>query len=252
MGWSEYRNGKWTQKQLSDEAVYDDPGVPDSLPDISSYEFIPRIREDSDSTVTDKDVTIFIHRDDLLEQCFLFSGNKLVKKVKDVGQYNNIPDMNFHWVSNQLISLQTKNAEQPDQSALPVSCTDDECIVALEVPPPNDSSQQVTNSFSFYHPFVHKLLGTLSTGTLENLFDFYFTLPVESKIEAELNPNTYGADSSSIYSELKRPYALYNWEIAFHAPMQLVESLLNAQQFEQALKMCHFIFDPPAEARMQN
>jgi len=38
MGWSEYRNGKWTQKQVSAEAQYSG-----SLDDISTYDFVPRV-----------------------------------------------------------------------------------------------------------------------------------------------------------------------------------------------------------------
>jgi len=54
MAWSEYRNGKWSQKQVSAEAVYDlsipDPAQPNKLtvfPDISSYTFVPIVTPDS-------------------------------------------------------------------------------------------------------------------------------------------------------------------------------------------------------------
>src|SRR5262249_6728173 len=49
------------------------------------------------------------------------------------------------------------------------------------------------------------------------------------------------------YHELKQPYSLYNWEAGFHAPMLLVDRLLKSQQFDQALKMCHYVFNPLAK-----
>lgn len=38
LAWSEYRNGKWTQKQVSGEAIYDKV-----LRSIHAYQFVPRI-----------------------------------------------------------------------------------------------------------------------------------------------------------------------------------------------------------------
>ena len=42
------------------------------------------------------------------------------------------------------------------------------------------------------------------------------------------------------------PYALYNWELGLHAPMALIDSLLQAQQFDDALVVAHTVFDPNA------
>src|SRR5262249_21965051 len=61
--------------------------------------------------------------------------------------------------------------------------------------------------------------------------------------------DSYGGNRELItekpqYHELKRPYSLYNWEAGFHAPMLLVDRLLKSQQFDQALKMCHYVFNP--------
>jgi hypothetical protein len=49
------------------------------------------------------------------------------------------------------------------------------------------------------------------------------------------------------YNELSRPYSLYNWEIGFHALMTLVDRLLQNQQFDLALKVCHYVFNPLAD-----
>jgi hypothetical protein len=39
-------------------------------------------------------------------------------------------------------------------------------------------------------------------------------------------------------------YGLYNWEIFFHAPMMIAQRLSDNQQFEEARKWYHYIFDP--------
>ncbi|KAH6949413.1 hypothetical protein BKA56DRAFT_289382, partial [Ilyonectria sp. MPI-CAGE-AT-0026] len=49
------------------------------------------------------------------------------------------------------------------------------------------------------------------------------------------------------YHELKTPYALYNWEMALHAPMLLVNKLLSIQKFDEALAVAKWVFDPFAD-----
>ena len=41
-------------------------------------------------------------------------------------------------------------------------------------------------------------------------------------------------------------YALYNWELFFHAPLLIAARLSKNQQFEAAQKWFHYIFDPTA------
>ena len=53
------------------------------------------------------------------------------------------------------------------------------------------------------------------------------------------------------YHELKRPYSLYNWELFFHTPILLADALSKAQQFEEAMKWFHFVFNPIADGDMR-
>ncbi|KAM3416068.1 hypothetical protein BST61_g9553 [Cercospora zeina] len=46
------------------------------------------------------------------------------------------------------------------------------------------------------------------------------------------------------FNERSKLYSLYNWELGLHIPMITVEKLLQSQQYERALRMCHTIFDP--------
>ena len=39
-------------------------------------------------------------------------------------------------------------------------------------------------------------------------------------------------------------YSLYNWEVFFHAPLLIAQSLSNNQKFEEAQRWFHYIFDP--------
>ena len=64
--------------------------------------------------------------------------------------------------------------------------------------------------------------------------------------------DAFGADSAVTYHELRTSYSIYNWEAAFHAPMLLVDRLLAAKQFDQALKMCRYVLDPYASGTDAN
>ena len=257
MGWSEYRNGKWTQKQLSTEAIYDkldtsNPPVPQSpLPDIKTYEFIPRIA----GTDGKDGICIDIHGEDsTLDHAFWFTGSQ-IKKEKNLAEYA-IEEKSFHWntfeppsedTPSSFFSMQTIDESAPELVGLGVQCQDTTEAVTIYVPPKVQPALLPTvltdsDAVSFHHSFAHKLLGELSSEKIDGLFDY---LDPDNTINS-IPDDAYGAKDEN-YHELSRPYALYNWEAAFHAPMLLVETLLNAQQFEQAMKMCHYIFDPQAE-----
>lgn len=234
MGWSEYRNRKWTQKQLSAEAIYDIPSTSSSLPDINLYEFIPRLVADSDPRVV-----IDVYRDNPALGAFGFAGSQLSKKTALVAFKSSIDgeiDGDFHYTSGttQIHSLQGEDSNSPALFATEPYFDVQNTLVEISY-----AEKLPTAKLNFYHPFAHELLGKLAAGNLDTLFNYYL-IKVSDKADA------FGADTNTTYHELKRSYSLYNWEAAFHAPMQLVDRLLKSQQFEQALKMCHYIFNPLA------
>jgi hypothetical protein len=51
-------------------------------------------------------------------------------------------------------------------------------------------------------------------------------------------------DGSQDFRERRTMYSIYNWELGLHAPMILIDRLFREQQFEQARKVCHYIFNP--------
>lgn len=54
----------------------------------------------------------------------------------------------------------------------------------------------------------------------------------------EVQTLTGGSD----YNEVAKPYSIYHWEIGCHAPM--MNKLLATQQFEEAIAVAHYVFDP--------
>jgi hypothetical protein len=86
----------------------------------------------------------------------------------------------------------------------------------------------------------------------ENLDKLFGTFGEQSP---DVQSSAFGEGSSAIasngnryyqYDEMSTPYSIYNWEVGFHAPMELAEILFNSQQFDSALNICHYVFDPYA------
>lgn len=241
MAWSEYRNGKWTQKQVSAEAIHDpdptkfpafDPNKAfDSPPALSSYDFIPRLVSGSDPKVI---IDVYQGSTTPLG-AFFFMGSQLSAGT-DTDNLKTAISTDFHYIT-------TNDPNTMEIHSLQATGTDDPSLFTSE--PDFDVSQTSVTvhnegiSIPFYHPFVHELLGRLATGDLDALFAYYLN-NVTDKADA------FGADPKAIYHELKRAYSLYNWETGFHAPMQLVTRLLQSQLFDQALNMCHYVFNPLA------
>jgi hypothetical protein len=239
IGWSEYRNGKWTQKNISSDPVVEDEGPPgfftppSPLPAINSYEFIPRLVKNSDGKAVK--VVIDIYRDyPGAIGSFHFTGSQIVLE-NPLGLDKTTIDTDFHYTGTKIYSLQAIDSNFPSLFSNEPFFDDQTTSVTIH----NSGSV-----LSFYHPFSHELLSNLMTGSLDSLFSYYLE-QIPDKSDA------FGADKKATYHELKRSYSIYNWEAAFHAPMQLVDRLLKSQQFEQALKMCHYIFNPYEEGTVK-
>lgn len=238
MAWSELRNKKWTQKQVSTDAVYTfDPAkagfLAGSVKDfIHHYNFIPRV-----ITVPEPKIVIEIYFEITKEiGSFDFTGSQLFKNPDTKLSPFSSTQTDFHVYDDKSIhSFQAADAGSPPlMNTEPYFAIGNTAVVA--------HIDKATVNFS--HPFVHELLGKLNTGNLDVLFDYYLNgVPDPDK------GNAFGADSEAKYHELKRPYSLYNWEAIFHVPMLLVDRMLAAQQFDQALKMCHYVLNPYAKGK---
>lgn len=245
IAWSEYRNGKWTQKQLSKDIA--DPGYELNL---SKYKFVPAVHPDGVYINIDANTD----QDGNFASTFLFEGSKISKTAtKSVN--GSIPVFNiqsFHRSSNgEIPSLQF---DEHDNRV-------DKNLLFRD----KGKSSTVSGLFNFkgsdfYNSLTPDLLGTINTQTTEDFFKY--NLAVGRKLEGGVViveqykvDDAFGAfkdNTAKIYHELKRPYSLYNWELFFHTPMMLAEALSKAQQFEEAMKWYHFVFNPIAEGNDDN
>ena len=114
MGWSEYRNGKWTQKQLSARAIYDPAAPPNPIPGVESYDFVPRLVIDHPQVIID------VYRSGTSPLgAFYFTSSQLSTDT-DVADLKTIPLKNaiatdFHYKksTNEIHSLQASNKDDP-------------------------------------------------------------------------------------------------------------------------------------------
>src|SRR5262245_23479639 len=104
---------------------------------------------------------------------------------------------------------------------------------------------------NFFHPFVGDLISKLNKESLQGFLDPEFH---NDLIDETFFDNLYKllpSDSFDIKHHPKEidvsvggPYANYNWEMFFHAPLLIATHLSKNQRFAEAQRWFHYIFDP--------
>ncbi|MER7952467.1 neuraminidase-like domain-containing protein [Streptomyces sp. NPDC096079] len=110
---------------------------------------------------------------------------------------------------------------------------------------------------AFYHPFAEVFKARLDLSGLDALYDrdlqlhperFTPTGRTESFVERytpdperALGPD-YPVEEVEFAAD--KPYAVYNWELFFHAPLLMAGRLSTHQRFSEAQRWFHRIFDP--------
>ena len=254
MAWSEYRNGKWTQKQVSKDAMYDN-----TYNDINQFTFIPYIDSSvpQASTVNIQVKINVISPLDSTKNTFKFTNNEItVDQESDVTEKSlegfriNL-EFNFQYDVAEIYSFQIPNSDAGFFD-MNTNYNEDSKKINLEV-------LRNTVSNYFFHPRTHQLLCNLETG---NLIDFFECIPNDPKDpistkyvghlkDIEMQHELFGGYGNSsnggiLYNELAAPYSIYNWELFFHAPMMLAGSLCNAQNFELAMQWYEYVLNPKA------
>ncbi len=264
LAWTERKQEKWIPKQLSDQPInavriIDDEDNPeiegerhifDFYLDPEKFVFAPfvasngifiqpfylgetkRVTED----IFNNDTQFRRDSNDIqeiidLDRSFRFDSDK----IKIRGTVNNIipniwDDGPYHFgtlkdnVSRYLFPIQAEGAETNPGDAL------DPFFFDLD-----DYTKFLSGSFNynFHHPKTRRLLGFLRKNQLKKVFK-----------EIGLDNDNYGSNNGIDYHELKRPYALYNWEMLFHSVGMLAEQLSKSQRFEESMQWWHYIFDP--------
>jgi hypothetical protein len=253
MAWSEYKNGKWTQKQLGKGPLYqdlenakdEDPnatnalnapqnGVLITIGDISNFKFVPVLSDDSTLLA----IVVYYDKDAVELGMFEFNGNNLQPPTKTYTASNPVWAGYFQYDGSAIAhsnigSLQTSG----NQGYL------------------FQQANGVVNftNIRFYHPFVKNLLGIINAGNAADFFKFNLSIGTteDGQIIQDDIDDAFGNSPRNsgipFYHELKRPYSLYNWEMFFHTPIMLAVALSKAQQFEEAMKWFHYVFNPIAD-----
>lgn len=249
MAWSEYRNGKWTQKQLSSDALTLDiivPTVPAGFIKkfdrfLDRFIFLPKISDD-EITILVEDHVI---EDTTASGSFSFSGSRLSKGTDTqmpsttiIAEYSNYPL--FHKVSNKIQSFQIENNNWGNDDAT-FTVLNNNVIFSY-------SNADIT-ALKYYYSDNKDLLKKLNLGRLEEFFKHNQSISLDEFGPFDQDDNSGTPD---IFHELKRPYSLYNWELFFHTPILLADALSKAQQYEEAMKWFHFVFNPIADGTDDN
>ncbi|ESS71646.1 hypothetical protein MGMO_93c00040 [Methyloglobulus morosus KoM1] len=251
MAWSEYRNGKWTQKQLSNNVLIF--GLTPKRR-IDQLIFIPEI--------SDKSITIHIEdQDDSDLHTFLgftFSGSFFNDDNQTASTYDLPTSVSSEFGTGATVfqKFSTKSKIQSLQLTNSGWGNDDAVFTVESNKVSINYSNANINSLNFYHPYTHDLLGIVNlTGDLKEFFGFNLnsTKIPDGAMTGDafglFDPDNNSLTINSIYHELKRPYSLYNWELFFHTPILLADSLSKAQQYEEAMKWFHYVFNPIADGK---
>ncbi|KAI9164055.1 Toxin subunit YenA2 [Paramyrothecium foliicola] len=277
LSWTELRNGKWTSRQLCQNG-YLDSSLP--LPSIDSYKFTPvaQLKLGESRGSSPREISVYLVKPEA-ENTILcewrFATNQLMYVPKSDDASSTVPtaaaelNKSFHsfgYRGNVLNSLQGYRAESESSITLPIV---NEAPMAQEpdVITPNGTTlgsditllgqtaegKDISESQPLYHTKINELVSS-AAASKDSTWPLFSYL---SSIGDKNVPDSSTADFDSglvfghplgvqQYDELSRPFSLYNWELGLHAPMTLIDALLKAQQFDQALEVCHYVFNPMA------
>ncbi len=112
-----------------------------------------------------------------------------------------------------------------------------------------------TTYFKFetmYHPYADQFMETLNQGGIALLMaadtnEVDFPDDLGSVFRRTYSPSISVWPSfpkENIEFDRKGAYALYNWELFFHAPLYIATQLSKNGKYEEAIQWFHYIFDP--------
>jgi hypothetical protein len=114
-------------------------------------------------------------------------------------------------------------------------------------------SRTVSYSFSpHYHPYTDELIEKLNREGLPALLDPDYHAGLERSLAPQIyQPGPYATGpfpKHEIDVSDDGAYAIYNWELFFHAPVLIATHLSKNQRFAEAQKWFHYVFDPTSTA----
>ncbi|KAK5203125.1 hypothetical protein LTR96_011047 [Exophiala xenobiotica] len=258
VSWTEYRSGKWTNKQTASEPFQTASFDNNNRQDIDTFQFMPQIATPSGGT---QYVNIEIWRADGVNSWFqgnyVFNGSIIQKgSMKTQTRPKNWTPTSFHLVGGRSMTFTASSLQKTD---------DGKVLFYLNAAPyvKYDSDDlngviQYAKGFSdiFYHPFSANLVSAASVANdvtnIDPIEGVYQNLtPKFVDAAFGTGPAETDADGASrpTFGELSKPYTNYNWELGFFAPIEVANTLLAGQQFDQALDMIHHVFNPYADGK---
>jgi len=243
MTWSEYRNGKWTQKQMSKDAI---------ATKVKYFPFNIKLFKFSPFIYSDKVLIGFDEGYSGKVNIFRFDGGRIDIDAQIQRRSGRFPYF-FHKNS------ETDLAHVPYFNLGSYQYNNDSAVLQnvfyFRESNPNSvtfvNNYQLGGFYKFYHPDLKYLAGKLNTGQLASFFNYNLTIGSIPQIDLSLIDDAFGksmfSSTSKFFHELKRPYSLYNWELFFHTPIMIADALSRAQQFEEAMKWFHYVFNPIAD-----
>jgi hypothetical protein len=104
---------------------------------------------------------------------------------------------------------------------------------------------------TFYHPHMRRFIETFNRDGFEKMMQLTMQVQTDTMaFQANYQPTSlvhpdYPVDKVDF--DYWGAYSGYNWELFFHAPMLVAQRLSDNQQFEEARKWYHYIFDPTSD-----
>lgn len=269
LAYTEYRSGRWSQKQVSADSILTPEDV--NLSPSDAFQFLPQsvssdgedyisiqvwqCHQDPMNSGAPTDVGSFIGQ-------FIFDGSLIYKGVLlDSEKPSNWVATNFQLVNGRSSGPTVSSLQKDTDGALPYF--NKEPCVKYEIQGETTAAldrqgivhYSSSSSALFFHPFTNKLLraANKSQEDIGPILRVFKTLGART---STISTGAFGLKSSEVasdgrtyptYSELSQPYSNYNWELGFHAPMQMAQNLMTSQQFDSALEMIHHVFDPYAD-----
>ncbi|KAG4440201.1 hypothetical protein IFR05_004346 [Cadophora sp. M221] len=101
---------------------------------------------------------------------------------------------------------------------------------------------------SFYHPFVEDFMMHLNRDGVDGLYQRPLQLLSRDSFNDTYKPDPLFVDPdhpTEVVSFIQdNLHSTYNWELFFHIPMTIASQLSANQQFRDAQKWYHYVFDP--------
>lgn len=101
---------------------------------------------------------------------------------------------------------------------------------------------------TFYHPQIYSFIRALNKDGIPGLLRIENQRQTDTmNFAGNYQPTSMVLQAypkNNVQFGLRDAYSIYNWEIFFHAPMLIAQRLSDNQQFEQAQKWYHYVFDP--------